>query len=187
MRRIVSTSCAAGVLGAAVLFLPNASQAQRVSVGLTDGVHVRAPFVSVDVYPRGGVSVRAPFTAVDVGGRSIYVGPQPAINMRPVVQPPFPSPHALAAMDDNSLASRTSDHLGPVELTLKSLRLRHNLAALPPPAGGARRGLRGRYRCSPRRGEKTAATVSRRGGRPPISEDCTTPGLFRHARTSCLK
>lgn len=67
--------------------------AQRVRVG--DGVHVRAPFVRVDVYPYGGVSVRAPFTAVDIPDRVYYDEPR-FVEL-------FPSDSELAAMDDAEL------------------------------------------------------------------------------------
>jgi hypothetical protein len=85
------------VLFAATIMTAGIAFGQPVSVSLSGGVHVRAPFVSVDVYPGGGVSVRAPYTAVDVGGRPYVVG-------RPVVvEPVVPTPQALAAMDDDAL------------------------------------------------------------------------------------
>jgi hypothetical protein len=92
--RHVFASCITGFLGAA-LFTTNAL-AQPVSVGLTNGVHVRAPFVSVDVFPHGRVSVRAPYAAVDVGGRPQYVA-------RPISPLATPTPQSLAAMDEDSL------------------------------------------------------------------------------------
>ena len=93
--RPVFASCITGFLGAA-LFAPTNAPAQPVSVGLTNGVHVRAPFVSVDVFPRGGVSVRAPYAAVDVGGRPQYVA-------RPIAPLATPTPQVLAAMNEDSL------------------------------------------------------------------------------------
>lgn len=72
--------------------------AQGVQVSVADGIHVRAPFVSVDVFPGGGVSVRAPYAAVDVRG-SLYAIPQQAATIETAV----PTPQALAALDDESL------------------------------------------------------------------------------------
>ena len=86
------------LLFAVAIFMADATFGQPVSVSLADGVHVRAPFVSVDVFPGGGVSVRAPYTAVDVGGRPYVVG-------RPVIveEQPLLTPQALASMDDDAL------------------------------------------------------------------------------------
>ena len=62
MSRKFTVLVALGILGRTIGPLAaNVSHAQ--------GVHVRAPFVSVDVDSYGGVSVRAPFTAVDIPGR----------------------------------------------------------------------------------------------------------------------
>jgi hypothetical protein len=97
MSRKVIAASVSSFLFAAVMSTAGVALSQPVSVNLSGGVHVRAPFVSVDVYPGGGVSVRAPFTAVDVGGRSYVVG-------RPVVvEPSLPTPQALAAMDDEAV------------------------------------------------------------------------------------
>jgi hypothetical protein len=76
--------------------------AQGVWVG--GGVHVRAPFVRVDVGPYGGVSVRAPFTAVDVPPRGDYEPAYPPTYFeRRVVEPSFPAPGDLATMSDEQL------------------------------------------------------------------------------------
>jgi hypothetical protein len=78
--------------------------AQRVWVG--GGVHVRAPFVRVDVGPYGGVSVRAPFTAIDVPGRMYYkpyYDSYPVVIEERIVEPAFPTAAELAAMDDARL------------------------------------------------------------------------------------
>lgn len=82
----------------AAIVMSDTTFGQPVSVSLADGVHVRAPFVSVDVFPGGGVSVRAPYTAVDIGGRPYVVG-------RPVIveEQPLPTSQALTSMDDDAL------------------------------------------------------------------------------------
>src|SRR6476660_2192361 len=65
-------------------------------------VHVRAPFVRVDVGP-GGVSVRAPFAAVDVPRRSYWrdsgpYGPGPEF-----IEPAVPTAQELARLSDERL------------------------------------------------------------------------------------
>ena len=67
-----------GSFGTAAWLATSASHAQIVDVS-PGGVHVRAPFVSVDVFRGGGVHVRAPYAAVDVGGRPFYNGPPPYV------------------------------------------------------------------------------------------------------------
>ena len=89
------------------------SRAQWVSVG-GGGVHVRAPFVRVDVGPYGGVSVRAPFTSIDTRGRYYPYGPPPVIIERRIQEPPIPTADELAAMDDERLRrtlATTADRL----------------------------------------------------------------------------
>jgi hypothetical protein len=66
------------------------------------GVHVRAPFVRVDVGPYGGVSVRAPFTAIDIPP-DYYYEPYPVVIEERVVEPAFPTASEMAAMDDGQL------------------------------------------------------------------------------------
>jgi hypothetical protein len=106
MVRGVFAYCLLAVPGFVAAFT-SVSRAQPVSVGLADGVHVRAPFVSVDVFPGGGVHVRAPFAAVDVGGRPYYEGPPVA--SRIIREPAYPSPQAIAAMDDATLRRKLQD------------------------------------------------------------------------------
>jgi hypothetical protein len=89
-------------LGAVSWLATSASHAQIVDVS-PGGVHVRAPFVSVDVFRGGGVRVRAPFAAVDVGGRPRYYGPPSNVVYRPISQAPLPTAQELAAMDDDAL------------------------------------------------------------------------------------
>src|SRR5262245_46550155 len=86
-----------GLLG----FSHKSGLAQGVWVG-GGGVHVRAPFVRVDVGPYGGVSVRAPFTAVDVPPRDFFYDPNypPPYIERRFAEPQFPTAADLAAMDD---------------------------------------------------------------------------------------
>ena len=60
---------------------------------LAQGVHVRAPFVRVDVYPYGGVSVRAPLAGIDVPGRHYRYYPDSSVmggrvGERPLFQRP---------------------------------------------------------------------------------------------------
>jgi hypothetical protein len=76
--------------------------AQPVSVSIENGVHVRAPFTSVDVFPGGGVRVRAPYTAVDIGGRSAYFGPSHVVR-RPVARTEFFTQVDLAHMNIDEL------------------------------------------------------------------------------------
>ena len=65
------------------LFKSNTLLAQIVAVSPHGEVHVRAPFVRVDVFPYGGVSVRAPFAAVDVPGRRFRYGPESYLTGEP--------------------------------------------------------------------------------------------------------
>jgi hypothetical protein len=91
-----------GSFGSAAWLATCTSHAQIVDVS-PGGVHVRAPFVKVDVFRGGGVHVRAPFTAVDVGGRPRYNGPPPYAVERPIFQASIPTAQELAAMDDDAL------------------------------------------------------------------------------------
>jgi len=77
---------------------PPPLHAQSISVSLENGVHVRAPFTSVDVFS-GGVRVRAPYTAVDIGGRAAYAGPLHVVR-RPISSAEFFAPANLARMSD---------------------------------------------------------------------------------------
>jgi hypothetical protein len=81
-----------------VLFAAPSLIAQTVSVSLDNGVHVRAPFTSVDVFPGGSVRVRTPYTAVDIGGRSTHVV------QRPVTKADIFSEDELARMSDTELS-----------------------------------------------------------------------------------
>jgi hypothetical protein len=78
MRRSHSFSLLAAATVSA-LITATSLVAQPVSVSLANGIHVRAPFASVDVFPGGGVRVRAPYTAVDIGGHSAYVVRRPVV------------------------------------------------------------------------------------------------------------
>jgi hypothetical protein len=106
--------------GIASLITTSESVAQWVDVSPGGGVHVRAPFVRVDVFPYGGgVSVRAPFAAVDVPGRPQYYGPPPIVVERQVAEPTFSTPQELADLDDATLrrilrtnAARLYERLG---------------------------------------------------------------------------
>jgi hypothetical protein len=120
MSRSIHDHSLAIIVLSTVAAFPYASLAQPVSVSLADGVHVRAPFVSVDVWP-GGVSVRAPYTAVDVGRGGIHTGPSRVVVQKPVTSAPLfvPSAEDLAAMDRERLAQtlrnafdNLSDRLG---------------------------------------------------------------------------
>ena len=91
-----------GSFGTAAWLATSASHAQIVDVS-PGGVHVRAPFVSVDVFRGGGVHVRAPYAAVDVGGRPFYNGPPPYVVERAIPRAPLPTAQELAAMDDDAL------------------------------------------------------------------------------------
>jgi hypothetical protein len=71
--------------------------AQPVSVSLENGLQLRAPFASVDVFPGGGVRVRAPYTAVDIGGHSAYVVRRPAMRSELI------TPDELARLSDVEL------------------------------------------------------------------------------------
>jgi hypothetical protein len=98
---ILAVRCSLGC-GIAIL-AARACQAQWVQVTEGGGVHVRAPFVRVDVFEDGGVSVRAPFTSVDTPGRRSY-----RVERRAFVEPQMAAPEwstagDLAAMDDETL------------------------------------------------------------------------------------
>jgi hypothetical protein len=103
MFRKVLLSCALAVSGAVATLTASTLFAQPVGVSVGGGVHVRAPYVTVDVYPGGGVSVRAPFTAVDVGGRPYRHGPGPVVFERPMVTTSSSTSQDLAAMNDEAL------------------------------------------------------------------------------------
>jgi len=90
-------------VGSMAVPLTRTANGQIVSGSPGGGVHVRAPFVRVDVYPYGGVSVRAPFAAVDVPGRPYYYGRGPMVIERHVAEPSFPTAQELAVSDDASL------------------------------------------------------------------------------------
>ena len=60
--------------GAVFMLVPAPADAQMVRRYGRGGVHVRAPFVRVDIAPNGATSVRAPFVAVDDPG-GVYIGP----------------------------------------------------------------------------------------------------------------
>jgi hypothetical protein len=90
--------------GATIFLSTSTSVAQIVSVSPGGGVHVRAPFVRVDVFPYdGGVSVRAPFAAVDVPGEPYYYRPGPIVVDRPVASPSFIAAQDLSTVDDETL------------------------------------------------------------------------------------
>jgi hypothetical protein len=114
MARSVSGWAAFCIVGVVTgMITTDKARAQWVSVG-GGGVHVRAPFVRVDVGPYGGISVRAPFTAIDTPGPYYPYGPPPVIIERRIVQPSLPTAAELAAMDDESLRrvlAMTADRL----------------------------------------------------------------------------
>jgi hypothetical protein len=93
--------CSLG-LGITIL-AAEASHAQWVHVTQGGGVHVRAPFVRVDVYGDGGVSVRAPFTRVDTPGRRSYYVERRAFVEPSMMAPEWSTAGELAAMDDEAL------------------------------------------------------------------------------------
>jgi hypothetical protein len=93
MRRNIAVLLAFASLVAVELLATNSAWGQ---------VHVRAPFVRVDVGP-GGVSVRAPFTAVDVPRRRYWqeagpYGPGPEF-----AEPAIPSAQQLTSLSDDRL------------------------------------------------------------------------------------
>jgi hypothetical protein len=98
---ILAVRCSLGC-GIAIL-AARACHAQWVNVTQGGGVHVRAPFVRVDVYPGGGVSVRAPFTSVDTPGRRSYYVERRAFVEPPMAAPEWSTAGDLAAMDDETL------------------------------------------------------------------------------------
>lgn len=104
MSRKFTVLAVLGILGGTIGSLTTStSVAQPVYVAPRGGVHVRAPFVSVDVDPYGGVSVRAPFTAVDIPGRARFYEPGSIVYGPPAAQQSFPTAQELAAMDDATL------------------------------------------------------------------------------------
>jgi hypothetical protein len=98
---ILAVRCSLGC-GIAIL-AAGAGQAQWVQVSEGGGVHVRAPFVRVDVFEDGGVSVRAPFTSVDTPGRRSYRVERRAFMDPQIAAPEWSTAVDLAAMDDASL------------------------------------------------------------------------------------
>jgi hypothetical protein len=98
---ILAVRCSLGC-GIAIL-AARACQAQWVHVTQGGGVHVRAPFVRVDVYEDGGVSVRAPFTSVDTPGRRSYRVERRAFIEPQMVAPEWSTAGELAGMDDETL------------------------------------------------------------------------------------
>src|SRR5262245_61192529 len=102
MRWRISSGFIALVFACAFATTPR-TFAQPVSVSLQNGVHVRAPFTSVDVFPGGGVHVRAPYTAVDIGWRPTYVGPSYVVVHRPIETIDFKTPEELSRLDDAEL------------------------------------------------------------------------------------
>jgi hypothetical protein len=87
-----------GAFGLVGVLTNNRSSAQFVDIS-PRGIHVRAPFVSVDVYRYGGVSVRAPFAAVDVPGRPYRYYERPIA----VHQPAIPTAQELSRLNDDRL------------------------------------------------------------------------------------
>jgi hypothetical protein len=119
MSRKLAVAVLICVGGGSLGFFATTSTAQ---VWVGGGVHVRAPFVRVDVGPYGGVSVRAPFTAIDVPSRAYYYeryyGP-PVVFERRIVEPAYPTAAELASMDRAqlgdallSISRRLHDRLG---------------------------------------------------------------------------
>jgi hypothetical protein len=98
---ILAVRCSLGC-GIAIL-AGKVCQAQWVQVTQGGGVHVRAPFVRVDVFEDGGVSVRAPFTSVDTPGRRSYYVERRAFVEPQLAAPEWSTAGELAAMDDASL------------------------------------------------------------------------------------
>jgi hypothetical protein len=98
---ILAVRCSLGC-GIAIL-AARACHAQWVHVTPGGGVHVRAPFVRVDVYDDGGVSVRAPFTSVDTPGRRSYYVERRAFVEPPTAAPEWSTAGELATMDDETL------------------------------------------------------------------------------------
>lgn len=88
------------LVGLAPFLSAPSSPAQWVDIS-PGGVHVRAPFVSVDVYRGGGVSVRAPYAAIDAGAPRYFV-PSTVVESSGV-QSMAPTQSELAAMDDQTL------------------------------------------------------------------------------------
>jgi hypothetical protein len=98
---ILAFRCTLGC-GIAIL-AAKASHAEWVNVTPGGGVHVRAPFVRVDVYEDGGVSVRAPFTSVDTPGRRSYYVERRAFVEPQIAAPEWSTAEELATMDDAAL------------------------------------------------------------------------------------
>lgn len=103
MSRKIALFALLGCIGGTSFFNSNTLLAQIVAFSPRGGVHVRAPFVRVDVFPYGGVSVRAPFAAVDVPGRRFRYGPDSNVFGEPRYAAKMPSPHELATMGEESL------------------------------------------------------------------------------------
>jgi len=156
------------------LLLTSPAEAQLVRVRRGGGeVHVRAPFVRVDVWPGGATSVRAPFTAVDSPGR-VYVGPRGRLlgpyGRQAVVQArPFPSKQDLAAMDDVALFATLRD---------VSMRLNLRLARLNTGAGWQR------YLALSEEALGGPASESNAGLPPTIRVDLLQNALVRFDRTA---
>jgi hypothetical protein len=98
---VLAVRCSLGY-GLAIL-AATASHAQWVNVTPGGGVHVRAPFVRVDVYEDGGVSVRAPFTSVNTPGRRSYYMERRAFMEPQRMAPEWSTADDLAARDDEAL------------------------------------------------------------------------------------
>jgi len=140
-----------GISGALIMLLPVEAEAQIVRRFAGGGVQVNAPFVRVNVGPRG-TSVRAPFTAVDTPGR-VFIGrrrrmlaqPQYAAQPQaanPVQRPrrsgqqpqraapqpavgetlPYPTASQLAAMDDRALIETLRDMMSRLDQRLTLLK-----------------------------------------------------------------
>jgi hypothetical protein len=93
MRRIIAVSLALITLITAELLSIKTACAQ---------IHVRAPFVRVDVGP-AGVSVRAPFAAVDVPRRDFWRESAPYGPGATIVEPAMPPAQAIASLSDERL------------------------------------------------------------------------------------
>src|SRR6476661_121997 len=93
MRRKIAVLLALGLSTTVGLLATNSAWGQ---------VHVRAPFVRVDVGP-GGVSVRAPFTAVDVPRRRYWQDAGPYGPGPEFAEPAIPSSQHLTSLSDDRL------------------------------------------------------------------------------------
>ena len=125
-----------GVASVSVALLwTSSAEGQLVRVHRSGGgVHVRTPYVQVDVGPDGTTSVRTPFTAVDSPGH-VYVGPHRGIlapspyaaptlygGQAAVQARPFPTQQQLGAMDDATLFATLRDVLTRLNLRLDRLK-----------------------------------------------------------------